>query len=50
MEAYARDGMPPEDMMARANAIILEADFQIATMVYMTLEPRERARWHAGWA
>jgi serine phosphatase RsbU (regulator of sigma subunit) len=36
-EAYAKEGMEPEEMMARANGVVCEAEFQIVTLVYLTL-------------
>jgi serine phosphatase RsbU (regulator of sigma subunit) len=41
MEAYAREGTDPAEMMAQANHIICEAEFQIATLAYLILDPAD---------
>jgi hypothetical protein len=41
MEAYAREGMDPAEMMALANGIICDAEYQIVTLVYLTLDPSD---------
>jgi serine phosphatase RsbU (regulator of sigma subunit) len=50
LEAYAREGMEPEEMMARANGVVCEAEFQIVTLVYIILnsETGELAITNAG--
>lgn len=41
MEAYAREGLDPQEMMAYANGSVCEAEDQIVTLVYLLLDPRD---------